>query len=366
MPDPDGVATLAYLDFVDTDGRKLEQVSYAEMKFFFDRKRSVRESCPSGETVAVAEGQFSLRGDNGKLTVGGGGGTSAVASYAEYCVERFGAIQTPAANVANATSSPSLAVTAVVCKAEVQKGHLIDDVIIPTLFIISLVFLGLLFAYVCLKPKSLHPQASRAARTTLGSTPSAAVYRKPPLSLFNLMTLCLVAMLFLFYLVLIVGKFSPLGAIQNTMPACVAVGILVQFFFLSAHFWLNAMNFKVWKGLRSMRVVEGPGAGADPRTFCGYAAYAWLLPLTMSVVTLSLQLAPDTGIDLAFLPGIEPSSSCLLSERYGKIFYLNVLVVPLLCLNVLFFLLSAWNLVYGVWANKGKHVAVRGQHETRY
>ncbi len=76
-------------------------------------------------------------------------------------------------------------------------------------------------------------------------------------------------------------------------------------------------------------------------------------------------MVPNTGIDDIYLPGIAPSTGCLLSSYYGKVFYLNVLVVPLLCLNVAFFVLSAWNLVYGVWANRGKHRIARGHHQTR-
>ncbi len=74
---------------------------------------------------------------------------------------------------------------------------------------------------------------------------------------------------------------------------------IIQFFYLSAHFWLNAMNFTVWKGLRSMRLNEGaPGGGGGggvpsymSRAFLACAAYSWLVPLTMSAITLVLQVA---------------------------------------------------------------------------
>ncbi len=93
-----------------------------------------------------------------------------------------------------------------------------------------MVFLGLLFAYIYVKPKHLHPAA--ASRTRGGSTvPSAGLgggRKKPPLALFDLMTLCLVAALFFVYLVLVVGKFLPEGVLHESAPACVAVGILVQ------------------------------------------------------------------------------------------------------------------------------------------
>ncbi len=83
------------------------------------------------------------------------------------------------------------------------------------------------------------------------------------------------------------------------------------------------------------------------------------------------QLTPDLDVSAELLPGIG-STSCFLSARYGQMLYLTLLVAPLLAANVLFFALSAWNLVYGVWANtrgsKAPHRAssARSQHEARY
>ncbi len=168
---------------------------------------------------------------------------------------------------------------------------------------ISLIFLGLLFAYIYFKPDKLHPQARSRNQSVVAMSRAGAhggrvstTQRplRPPLSLFELMTLSLVAMLFVFYVFLILAKFAWWPLLTGFFPGCIAVGVAIQASFLSAHFWLNAMNYTVWRGLRQMRVSGSAGGGGGTadrdRRYRWYAAYAWGSPAAMVVVTLIMQV----------------------------------------------------------------------------
>lgn len=156
---------------------------------------------------------------------------------------------------------------------------------------ISLIFLGLLFAYIYYKPKSLHPQGRIRNQSLAGVPGGSSRAPKQTLSLFELMRLSLVAMLFFFYVFLIIGKFAN-HVLIDIYPLCICVGICIQFFFLSAHFWLNVMNFVVWNGFREIKLMgQSQGGNRDRnKRFRMYAAYAWAVPLLMVIITLIMQV----------------------------------------------------------------------------
>ncbi len=103
----------------------------------------------------------------------------------------------------------------------------------------------------------------------------------------------------------------------------------MQFFFLSAHFWLNAMNFNVWKGLREIKQIGGPvgGGGSSERNrkFRAYAAYAWVSPTLMLIVTLIMQVSrtPPAAVSMIVL----------------LLLLLLLLLLPLLLMTMLLLLL---------------------------
>ncbi len=73
-----------------------------------------------------------------------------------------------------------------------------------------------------------------------------------------------------------------------------------QYCYLSAIFWLHAMNFHVWRGLRSMRPdpdahlggasSSGGRHGWKTKRFKRYAVYAWSGPTITIAITFLMQV----------------------------------------------------------------------------
>jgi hypothetical protein len=229
-----------------------------------------------------------------------------------------------------------------------------------------MVFLILLFAYIYFKPRGLHPQTVAAAKVSRALPPAqaAAVAAKrstfrasltqPTLALFEVLTLGLVVTLFGFYLVLTVATLAG-GDLVDVSGACFAAGFLTQFFYLSAMCWLSVMNYSVWRGLRQMKMIAGAGGGRRKgwrhRRFKWYTAFALLCPLAVVLATVTAQFLPTDSVPPALRPDVG-NVNCLLSER-AKIVFLMAPVTPLYLVNLIFFLLSVWNLFYGVWSSNG-------------
>ena len=153
--------------------------------------------------------------ENGHIDAGGGG----IQNHTHYCLAQY-EIYGPQTGVVSYQHK------ALVCVPEdpFSDGHLkwvkiIDLTVVPILFMVSLVFLALLFAYVWIKNRN---------------------------KLFGVMTLCLTAMLVLFYACLITSKITGASWVRERPSLCIALGLLIQYFYLSAIFWLNAMSFDIW------------------------------------------------------------------------------------------------------------------------
>ncbi len=211
-----------------------KQVRGSDFKYV--SRQSESESgllCAPGEK-RVVQREFLLLGESGDLLVHDNETAAAVSEHAtfrydKYCVERYGALEVDAATGAPEEGSDSslFPLRAVVC-APGRGADVMGEVVLPVLFVISLVFLGLLFAYIYFKPKSLHPQGRPRAASAAVPQSGGAGRSKPPLTLFELMTLCLVAMLFLFYVFLIVAKLAQESLVRDYPSGCVAIGLLTQ------------------------------------------------------------------------------------------------------------------------------------------
>lgn len=217
---------------------------------------------------------------NGELYAGG-----KVQNYTSYCIERHGKFEygnhSSPAEAAASTDFASFPLKVAVCAPDdpfsqgwLEYMSLVDFTIVPILFVISLVFLGLLFVHVWINNRH---------------------------KLFGVMTLCLIAMLFVFYLVLIIAKFTGGTLVEDHRGACIAVGLLLQFFYLSAIFWLSAMSFDIWSTFRHMRRVPDSGGqqGWKHKRFKWFALYSWGCPLLMVLVTIVMQFVEvdeDTNI----------------------------------------------------------------------
>ena len=92
---------------------------------------------------------------------------------------------------------------------------------IAILAVISIVFLGLLFVYIFVDQRQ---------------------------KLFGCMMLSTILMLFIFYLVFAIIKFSSFKK-EN----CIVEGYLIQFSYMSALSWLNAMSHMAWTTFRQLK-----------------------------------------------------------------------------------------------------------------
>ena len=94
---------------------------------------------------------------------------------------------------------------------------------IAILAVISIVFLGLLFVYIFVNQRQ---------------------------KLFGCMMLSAILMLFIFHLVYAIIKFS---SFKKDSGSCIVEGYFIQFSYMSALFWLNAMSHMAWTTFRQLK-----------------------------------------------------------------------------------------------------------------
>merc|ERR1712117_435469 len=126
------------------------------------------------------------------------------------------------------------ATTIDVCPPDGSKGFLkwdniVNRTLLPILFGISLLFLGILFCHVYIKNRQ---------------------------KLFGAMTLCLVSMFGLLYAKLIIMSQIPGEWLKDHDDFCVCSALFTQFIVLSAMFWLNIISFDVWTTFRRFQVRQ--------------------------------------------------------------------------------------------------------------
>jgi hypothetical protein len=74
-------------------------------------------------------------------------------------------------------------------------------------------------------------------------------------------------------------------------PGCILIGYLLQHFFLSAMFWINAMGFHIWRlfNVGSSRKTRRE----DQKTLLFYALYAQGVPLLINIITAIIDSTRD-------------------------------------------------------------------------
>ncbi|XP_037779952.1 probable G-protein coupled receptor Mth-like 3 [Penaeus monodon] len=119
---------------------------------------------------------------------------------------------------------------------------------------------------------------------------------------------------------------------------CVFNGFLLQYSFLATFFWLNVMCFDVWRVIKAtVKLVPLRGILAnDAKKFRLYCAYAWGVPLVVTLATLLLHFLPDEKVaDGVLRPGFG-RESCWFSGDYEHLSYFYGLVGLLFLLNMIF------------------------------
>ena len=86
------------------------------------------------------------------------------------------------------------------------------------------------------------------------------------------MSFCL--MLFIFYLVLGKVKLSSAKHSEDEPELCEVEGLWIQFSYLSAIFWLNAMSFFIWRIFRKIQAPNAP-LNQDVKIGFRHKQYKW-------------------------------------------------------------------------------------------
>ena len=143
-----------------------------------------------------------------------------------------------------------------------------------------------------------------------------------------------ISTMFIFYLFLTIGKWyvpSEIGLF------CILIGYAIQFFGMSAFFWLNALSHDVWNSFRRIKPVNAnkqsrSKLGIFSKKYKWYALYAWGCPLIVTFVTVMLQYLENIMTMQVFTPGIG-KEFCSLEPKWGKFFYFHLIIGPILVSN---------------------------------
>ncbi|XP_001354694.3 probable G-protein coupled receptor Mth-like 1 [Drosophila pseudoobscura] len=149
---------------------------------------------------------------------------------------------------------------------------------------------------------------------------------------------------------LLVGKVLLAIEELNTslMPgsvACLLLAVGMQFFFLSAFFWLNTMCFNIWWTFRDFR-PSSLERNQEALRLLLYSVYAWGVPLLISTIAACVDQLPETTL---LRPGFG-QLYCWFDNRSVSIFaYFYGPIGLLLCANIALFISTTHQLTCGLW-----------------
>ena len=83
------------------------------------------------------------------------------------------------------------------------------------------------------------------------------------------------------------------------------------------------------------------------RRFYYFNLYSWGAPALVCIVTLTIQLLGDSHHLVS--PGLG-ASTCFFSGDLPKLLYLHGIIAAVLVINLTFFIATAYNLLFGLWA----------------
>jgi hypothetical protein len=122
--------------------------------------------------------------------------------------------------------------------------------------------------------------------------------------------------------------------LKDFPAACELEGLLIQYSYMSAIFWLNAMSHMMWTTFRKVRPVQ-ISLGHDRKTglrhpkYKWYALYSWGCPLLVSIVTLVMQHLPTNVTKYVTTPRIG-QVNCFLPPDNAKLYYFHVINAPVM------------------------------------
>ena len=162
------------------------------------------------------------------------------------------------------------------------------------------------------------------------------------------MKMCTVTSLFLGYLMLIIIKLGSTIIVEEYPIICQILGFLFQYFFLSAFFWMSAMSLEVWSTFRQLGGSEFRYRNQKKR-FYYFNLYSWGLPGLVTAVTLTIHSLPEEKTVAIVTPGFG-DGTCFLHGYQALFAYFHGIIAAILVINTLFFMASAYALLFGIWA----------------
>lgn len=285
---------------------------------------------------SLTEYDFGIK-SNGDLSVDG-----ATVPFGRYCVN----LKPPSQDQENFTEEVHFCTTYRSCDSDYEKWKAtVDNKLIPSLFVISMIFLGFLVVHTWQQEKE---------------------------KLFGWLKLSTILMLFIFYMFQSIIKFSDKGDCKRgtikpfNQGSCLFIGLVIQYSYLSSVFWLTSMSYFMWKMFRSIQVQmpQRPYRfGCQIPAFKWYALFCWGTPFLMIIVTLVMQHLEECQKDEPTLICPKLDKGCFLDSTGAKWLYFDGINTPMFIVNCGFFAHFMYNMFYGVWAKKSGDPKVAKEKE---
>ncbi|XP_067637536.1 probable G-protein coupled receptor Mth-like 1 [Eurosta solidaginis] len=133
--------------------------------------------------------------------------------------------------------------------------------------------------------------------------------------------------------------------LQHGSFTCLLLASTMHFFFLSAFFWLNTMCFNIWWTFRDFR-PSSLERNQELLRLRLYSAYAWGVPLLISVIAFTVDNLPETQL---LRPGFGVRSCWFSGEHLSIFAYFYGPLGLLLCANIILFISTTHQLTCGLW-----------------
>lgn len=126
---------------------------------------------------------------------------------------------------------------------------------------------------------------------------------------------------------------------------CQLIASTMHFFFLAAFFWLNTMCFNIWWTFRDFR-PSSLERNQELLRLRLYSAYAWGLPMLITTIAVCVNSAPDSSL---LRPGFGEHGCWFSGERLSIFAYFFGPIGVLLCINIMLFVSTTYQLTCGLW-----------------
>jgi hypothetical protein len=143
-----------------------------------------------------------------------------------------------------------------------------------------------------------------------------------------------------------------LELVFNHNILCKILGFTLQYFSIASYVWVNCMIFDIWRTFRKIRGFNNHKTTMkldQQRKFIYYSVYAWGSSFLVTAITLLMESLPKDLTENLITPNIGVHS-CFFETNWSKLVYFHAPVSILLTANTIFFLMSSWSLMMGVWA----------------